>query len=114
MGSQAKKPFLDSQYVVNDPVVSNRHLRIYTITFDSDTPPLVYAEDLSRNGSYWNDSLIGRDNGGYLLSDGDVLKISPRLEYVYSALFTPEKALFDHVQEREMAVSMILLVQSHL
>lgn len=99
---------IDSQYVVEDPMVSNRHLRIYTIIFDNNTAPLVYAEDLSRNGTYWNGSLIGRGNGGYLLSDSDALKISPSVEFGYAALMTAEPPPFDNVQKEEMAVSLTL------
>ncbi|KAL1979521.1 hypothetical protein VTN96DRAFT_5678 [Rasamsonia emersonii] len=69
------------QYVVDDPVVSNRHVRIYTIIYDHDNPqevaPLVYAQDLSRNGTFWNGAKIARGNGGVLLSDGDILRLSP-------------------------------------
>ena len=50
---------------------------------ETTVPPLVYAEDLSRNGTFWNGRLIGRGNGGFLLSDGDVLRLSPRVEIVY-------------------------------
>jgi FHA domain len=98
-----------SQHVVHDAVVSNKHLRIYTIVFDDNqsdgVAPLVYAEDLSRNGTYWNNSLIGRGNGGVLLSNGDTLRISPRIYYHFqggSAEF--EEQPFDLTQECEMKV----------
>lgn len=98
-----------SQHVVQDVVISNKHLRIYTVIFDDDhsdgVAPLVYAEDLSRNGTYWNGSLIGKGNGGILLSDGDTLRVSPRIYYHFrqSARQDAEPP-FDLTQEREMKV----------
>lgn len=98
-----------SQYVLDDPVISNRHLRIYSVVYDGDEPndvaPLVYAEDLSRNGTFWNGFLIGKGNGGFLLSDGDTLRVSARTLFVYR-IHNPgnEDHLFDLVQEHEMNV----------
>lgn len=100
----------NSQYVLDDPVISNKHLRIYSVVYDGDKPndvaPLVYAEDLSRNGTFWNGSLIGKGNGGFLLSDGDTLLVSARKLFVYR-VDNPgdETHLFDLVQEQEMNVS---------
>jgi protein-serine/threonine kinase len=98
-----------SQHVLDDPVISNKHLRIYSIVYDGDKPndvaPLVYAEDLSRNGTFWNGSLMGKGNGGFLLSDGDTLRVSSRKLFVYH-MNNPgnEDRLFDLVQEHEMNV----------
>ncbi|KAF7513282.1 hypothetical protein GJ744_009703 [Endocarpon pusillum] len=98
---------ISGQHVVRDAVVSNKHLRIYTIIFDDDHPdgiaPLVYAEDLSRNGTYWNGSLIGKGNAGVLLSDGDTLRISPRIYYHFRQSTRQEaERQFDLTQECEM------------
>ena len=98
-----------SQHVVQDAVVSNKHFRVYTVIFDDDQsdgiPPLVYAEDLSRNGTYWNGSLIGKGNGGVLLSDGDTLRISTRIHYrFFQAVKQNEEQPFDLTQECEMKV----------
>ncbi|KAK4946221.1 hypothetical protein LTR10_014733 [Elasticomyces elasticus] len=102
-------PYLrSSQYVINDPYVSKRHVRLYTVVYENDEPnevqTLVYAEDLSQNGTYWNGGLIGNGNGGYLLSNGDVLRLSRRtfLVFEYKTDRTPE-AHFDFAQEWEMA-----------
>ncbi|ETI23516.1 hypothetical protein G647_05318 [Cladophialophora carrionii CBS 160.54] len=96
------------QYVLNDPYVSKRHLRIYTVVYEDDEPSevenLVYAEDLSLNGTYWNGSFIGKGNGGFLLSDGDTLRLSRRTYLIFTAMpscRTPET--FDYIQETEMA-----------
>lgn len=99
-----------SQYVLDDPAISNKHVRIYSVVYDGDkqngVAPLVYAEDLSRNGTFWNGSLIGRGNGGFLLSDGDTLRVSARKILVYR-MMAPcgDDHLFDLVQEHEMNVS---------
>lgn len=100
---------MTSQHVIHDAVVSNKHLRIYTIIFDDDPAdgiaPLVYAEDLSQNGTYWNGSLIGKGNGGVLLSDGDTLRLSPRICYRFQRCKPrDEERPFDFTQECEMKV----------
>src|SRR2546423_1524428 len=100
-----------SKHVLNDPVISNKHFRIYSIFYDGDKPndvaPLVYAEDLSRNGTFWNGSLMGKGNGGFLLSDGDTLRVSSRKLFVFH-MNNPgnEDRLFDLVQEHEMNVGL--------
>lgn len=97
-----------SQYVVEDPVVSNKHVRIYTIIFDHENPeevaPLVYAQDLSRNGTCWNGSFIGKGTGGVLLSDGDVLRLSPRFYLQFRCETKNQGDPFDRVQRNEMKV----------
>ncbi|EAW12828.1 FHA domain-containing serine/threonine-protein kinase [Aspergillus clavatus NRRL 1] len=98
----------NSQYVVNDPVVSNRHLRIYTIIFDRDNPdevaPLVYAQDISLNGTSWNNYPMGKGNGSFLLSDGDVLKLSPDFHLLYRREAHKDENHFDMLQTVEMRV----------
>lgn len=83
-------------------------MRIYSILFEqeqgSDIPPLVYAEDLSSNGTYWNGTLIGRVNGGVLLSDGDVLRVSPHRSFSYRGADPILPELRDEIQEREKKV----------
>ena len=101
-----------SQHVIDDPHVSRKHLRIYTIVYDSDDPSevdaLIYAEDLSSHGTYWNGSLIGRGNGGFLLSDGDVLKLAPNVSFQFQSLTADDGSeAFDIVQEHEMQVNRI-------
>jgi len=98
-----------SQYVIDDPCISKKHLRIYTVVYDHDSPhevdTLVYAEDLSRNGTSWNGSLIGRGNGGFLLSHDDILRLSSRNFLVFrSAAGWENDAHFDLIQEQEMQV----------
>jgi FHA domain len=96
--------------VIDEPVVSNKHIRIYTVVYEKDKPteisPLVYAEDLSRNGTFWNGSLIGKGNGGFLLSEGDTLRVSTKTYFTFqSCAEDVGKEIFDLVQEKEMKVS---------
>lgn len=98
-----------SQLFLDDPYVSARHLRIYTVVYDdndsTEVDSLVYAEDLSRNGTYWNGTLIGRGNHGFLLSDGDVLKLSINVSLKFTRSSPLDNAMpFDLVQENEMDV----------
>ncbi|PTU19795.1 hypothetical protein P175DRAFT_0439669, partial [Aspergillus ochraceoroseus IBT 24754] len=70
------------QYVMNDPLVSNKHLCIYTVLFDQDNPeeiaPLVYVQDISMNGTEWNGYRMANAQRSFLLSDGDILRLSPK------------------------------------
>ncbi|OJJ48268.1 hypothetical protein ASPZODRAFT_92708 [Penicilliopsis zonata CBS 506.65] len=92
--------------VVEDLHVSNRHLRIYTVLFDKDNPgevsPLVYAQDLSRNGTLWNGSPMGKKVGGVLLSDGDILALSPGYYLEFRCGNFREESPFENTQLREM------------
>jgi pSer/pThr/pTyr-binding forkhead associated (FHA) protein len=107
-----------SAYLLSDPLVSNTHLRIHTVIYDLDHPdelsPLVYALDLSRNGTLWNGSPIERGAGGILLSDGDILTLSPD---TYLQFRTPEPHLGPYltkVQTEEVKVSLYRVSDSPL
>ncbi|KAF7617181.1 hypothetical protein AFLA_005226 [Aspergillus flavus NRRL3357] len=95
-------------HVVKDPVISNIHLRIYTIIFDRENPdevaPLVYAQDLSMNGTSWNGYPMGKGRGSFLLSDGDVLQLSPRLSLHIRCAAQGKEDCFDMLQMIEMKV----------
>lgn len=92
----------------NDPGISNWHLLIYSVIYDPDDPsgvnPLVYAEDRSSNGTYWNGALIGKGNGGMLLSHADELRISPRITLVFQTDLQYETSDMDRVQQLEVKV----------
>lgn len=97
------------QYIIEEPYISKRHVRIYTVVYEDDdlggVETLVFAEDLSQNGTYWNGSAIGKGTGGYLLSDGDVLRLSRRTSLTFHIATNSSANLnFDLTQEREMAV----------
>lgn len=90
--------------------MSNKHLRIFTSKCDIpglQTQLLVYAEDLSRHGSFWNDSLL-KWNGVVVLSDNDHLRLTSQTTLRFIA-GTSEADHFDMVQEREMQVSSSML-----
>ncbi|PGH07417.1 CAMK protein kinase [Polytolypa hystricis UAMH7299] len=93
--------------MVDDPVVSNKHLRIYTIIFDQGNPgevaPLIYAQDLSSNGTFWNGALIGKGNGGFLLSDGDTLSISEDTSLTLKCQHEKDDPPFGQIQLDEIA-----------
>lgn len=97
-----------SQVVVQDPTVSNKHCRVYTIVYDDQIEPLIYIEDLSSNGTYWNGSLLGRGNEAALLSNGDRIRISARISYTFQALRTLKSEPVDDIQEAEKRVSLTL------
>ncbi|OXV12153.1 hypothetical protein Egran_00084 [Elaphomyces granulatus] len=94
------------QYVVEDPVISNRHIRIYTIIYDQENlqeiAPLVYAQDISRNGTCWNGCRIVRGKGGVLLSRGDILQLSPSFYLQFQCNTSETIRPFDILQKREM------------
>ncbi|KAI9714899.1 MAG: hypothetical protein M1820_000188 [Bogoriella megaspora] len=85
-----------SDVVLNDPTISNRHLRIHCVVYeeseDAEIPPLIYVHDISSNGcrikpttSRGNtiDSLrmLGKAAGATLISDGDEIFLSPSLYF---------------------------------
>lgn len=113
-----------SQYVLNDPFVSNKHIWIYTVLFDQDDPgeiaPLVYAQDVSMNGTLWNEYRMGNGRSSYLLGDGDILQLSEgaylrynSVEYTHISGFTPVQTLEMRVSAcPSVEVLLIVLLQS--
>ncbi len=86
-------------------------MRIYSVVYDNEdlhvVDALVYAEDLSTNGTYWNGSLIGRGCGGFLLSHDDQLKLGHDIILRFEAPdSTVNSEHFDSVQETEMLVGL--------
>lgn len=97
-----------SQYVIDDPCISNKHLRVYTILFDRDNPgevaPLVYVQDLSMNGTAWNDYQMDIGSGSFLLSHGDMLELTPAVYLVFRCEQHVRQPGFDMLQKVEMKV----------
>ncbi|KAH0562230.1 hypothetical protein GP486_003067 [Trichoglossum hirsutum] len=89
-----------SNHVLSNAAVSNIHLRIYCVLYE-ESPPLVYCEDLSRNGTLWNSVIIGRGKGGVLLSEGDRITISRAVELTFHQNLTPAIEQVNEVQEVE-------------
>ncbi|KAL4806128.1 kinase-like domain-containing protein [Aspergillus unguis] len=102
IGRDAKK----CQYVLNDPVISNKHLWIYTVIFDQDDPgeiePLVYTQDISMNGSWWNGYRMRKGRSSYLLGDGDLLQLSDGVILKYNSVGGTQITGFTPVQALEM------------
>ena len=109
---------LQSQILLNDMTISNQHLRIYSVIYDLNVERFVYAEDLSRNGSYWlykrNDCwkkhLIGRGNA-FLLSNGDRIRLCDGSSFVFRSVPFPQHSKLSEplsrVQELERGASYI-------
>lgn len=99
---------VSSQYHITNPFVSNKHVRIYTILFDQDNleeiPPLVYAQDLSMNGTFWNEYRMGKGKGGFLLSDGDILRIAVGIHIQFKSSDPDNENKFTQLQQLEMKV----------
>jgi protein-serine/threonine kinase len=98
-----------SKYVINDPKVSSRHLRIYTVVYDNENPsdvaPLVYAHDISRNGTWWNGHPMSKTNDGVvLLSNGDTLQIGSGFILEFRCPPSQEVGSFTRLQREEMKV----------
>lgn len=106
------------QYPVWDPVISNKHLRIHVILYERATDggyeALVFAEDLSRNGTFLNGTLMGRGKGAFLLSTGDKLRISPRFEFRFIANPCHEQLVhFDRIQDNEIQVEPYIRITTY-
>lgn len=99
-----------SDIVIPDERASKLHFRIYSIVYDerehASDPPLIYCEDLqSTNGTFINNVMIGNINTekvGFLLSDGDVIKIQPYWIFHFSqpaqVVADRRKALFRDIK----------------
>lgn len=90
-----------------DPTISNVHLRIYSIRYDADIEPFVYAENLSNNGVEWLSEVgtscvatpIPRDEA-VLLSDGDKLRFCDQTTFSFETRL-PASQLLTSTQQRE-------------
>ncbi|OCK84006.1 kinase-like protein [Lepidopterella palustris CBS 459.81] len=107
------------RYHWHDGSISNKHLRIHCLlyeqNFDSEIPPLVYATDLSTNGTFLKKkddhlsktqtprqgNLLGRKAGAYLLDDGDELHISNSIRLIYHSLVPSPRDKLSFLQEQE-------------
>ncbi|KAJ5109317.1 serine/threonine protein kinase [Penicillium angulare] len=98
-----------SQYTLSEPYISGRHVRLYTIIFDEghteDVTPLIYAQDLSLNGTCWNNHQMRKGSrGNYLLRHGDILKLAPDLHIQFLSAILPPSNKFTPAQATEMNV----------
>ncbi|KAI4278763.1 MAG: hypothetical protein L6R35_006076, partial [Caloplaca aegaea] len=95
------------QIVLRDQTISNVHLRIYSIRYDSGVEPFVYAENLSPNGVEW----LRQRNGVWeafpipngkaiLLSNGEKLRLCDRTVFKFETRL-PESQLLTSTQLQE-------------
>ncbi|RAR14322.1 Pkinase-domain-containing protein [Stemphylium lycopersici] len=100
----------------DDLTVSRLHLRIHCILYEQDpisnVAPLVYATDLSANGTYLRKSdskyaashdvgvLMGHKNT-FLLDDGDELRLSDTITLIYVSRGSMKPVEFTPIQEME-------------
>ncbi|KAF2488710.1 kinase-like protein [Lophium mytilinum] len=101
-----------------DPSISNRHLRIHCLIWDESEAigPLVYATDMSTNGTILTPSYtacqkvpsttsskirLTRKSGAYLLDADDELRISANVSLIYRTRADEEYYILEDVQERE-------------
>lgn len=102
-----------------DPTISNKHLRIHCILYDESgtggVPPLIYATDVSSNGTlltktnaaYANSQagqgvLMTRKHGAFLLDDGDELRISETVTLIYHDMEPKQSSPLTPTQEGEV------------
>lgn len=65
---------------MDDPVVSNRHSLLFTENKESDT--VAVLEDLSANGTFVNEAMIGR-NRRRELQDGDEVAVLDKARFIF-------------------------------
>ncbi|KAK8049795.1 Non-specific serine/threonine protein kinase [Apiospora phragmitis] len=66
--------------VVNEPIVSNRHTLIFTENKGSDA--IAVLEDLSSNGTFVNEDLVGR-NQRRELHDSDEIAVNDKTRFIF-------------------------------
>lgn len=91
--------------------MSLQHLRIYVVMPSDDRPeiePRVCVEDISRNGVYWNGTLIGNKSDDFLLSDGDRLRLTSKTTVRFESSGIDDEEHFSTSKEKEMRVCLSL------
>ncbi|KAJ5894524.1 CAMK protein kinase [Penicillium taxi] len=95
------------RYFINDVFVSKVHIWIYCIIFDdsklNEVPPLIFAHDLSRNGTFLNGFKISQD--GVLLSNRDELRIGSHIHLRFTSASDDKRDNFTSLQTIEIKVS---------
>jgi hypothetical protein len=115
----------NSTYVLNDICISKRHLRIHCVVFEEEyttgVAPLIYAQDLSSNGTsikYANSvrevvsrarSMPAKDEQcAILLTHGDELHLTPDICLLFEQFVVSRTVridtVFDDVQRKEQDV----------
>lgn len=85
---------------------------IYDLENPLDIAPLVYAQDISTNGTFWNGQRIDKRTGGaVLLSDGDILRLSSNSFLEFRTEYQSGR-LLDNIQRKEIKVRYINVCHS--
>lgn len=69
-----------SDLIIEDPIVSNRHCLLFTENKGGDT--IAVIEDLSSNGTFVNEAIIGRNNRREL-HDNDEITVLDKARFVF-------------------------------
>ncbi len=98
--------------------ISNRHFRIYSIVYDTETEPFVYAEDLSSNGNNtwlykreqcWESCLMSKGTT-FLLSHRNKLRLCDGTMLIYYCDWISQKSAspeaVDELRKLEIEVSL--------
>lgn len=102
-----------SHWRIEDPQLSRSQVRIHTVerSLTRTSLPavskhhLVFVEDLSRNGVYLNNRLLGKKSAMALISDGDVLRLTSQTSIAFEGITNESFTHFSLQQERELKVS---------
>lgn len=81
----------DIDVPADDPVVSNRHCLLFTENNANDV--VVVLEDLSSNGTFVNEAIVGR-NRRRVLQDYDEIAVSDRARYIFRYPKTRQTSAF--------------------
>jgi hypothetical protein len=112
---------VSSRYHWSDPTLSQQHLRIHCVLYEQDPvagiPPLIYATDVSRNGTFLKKAnpaytssqrrgvRMTRKSGSFLLDNGDTLRLSDEVTLTYRSVNPVENHRLSPLQQREKEVS---------
>ncbi|KAI5965273.1 uncharacterized protein KGF55_001493 [Candida pseudojiufengensis] len=81
-----------SDIKLDNPTISLKHALIWSVKFDSQTPPIVYVHDCSRNGIFLNEVEM-KTGETRMLNDGD------QLEFRTAAIFSFESMINEPIME---------------
>lgn len=91
-------------------MVSRNHCEVYAIVYEPSASYHIYVRDRkSINGTYVNDQLIGGGPEmatGFLLDDGDVIRIRPHWRFVFKQATTVLRHELTKNQRMECQVSL--------